>query len=352
MSDKNVIYIIGDDPIARSKELTKAIDDLLGDEDKSLALENYDLSDASGEDDRIQLLETIVQSLQSPPFLTSKRVVVVRDIGAASSEALESLIAYMEDVSPTSFLVALQGGGRISTKLTKAWKPHVEQRGVARQSPDEVLVVVTKENKMSFEPGVREAILSHCGEDNAKIASLIERLASVYGAGQKLSLEDVSDYLGESGNVAIYELANQICTGEVAKSLDIINRMMRTVASDTGKVMHPLQIIALLANHFRKLATLDDSSIRNQNDAHAALGGKGNPYGAKKSWELSRRLGSKKILSCLELLGSVDIAIKGATAIEPEIAIELAIISLCQICDGDNSSEKVAKSFSSNFALI
>lgn len=346
----NIIYIIGDDAISRSKELSIVVDELAGDEDKSLLVDNFDLANCSTDEDRNEMISNVIYALQSPPFLTSKRIVVLRDVGAATSENCEPLIKYFEDISPTSYLVALQGGGRISVKLTKAWKPLVVQKGIARQAPDEILAQMMKAHSISFGPGVRDAILSHCAEDATKLTSLIDRLVAVYGDKQKLELDDVQDYFGESGNVAIYELANEICSGNVAKSLDILNRMLRTVSSDSGKSMHPLQVISLLANHFRKLATLDDPSISNQNDAHAALGSKGNPYGAKKNWELARRLGSKKLLSCLELMGTVDVAVKGATAIEGDVALELCIISLCEICEDPYSM--ASKSFSTHFAIV
>src|SRR5690606_713836 len=147
------------------------------------------------------------------------------------------------------------------------------------------------------------------------------------------SLDDVGRYLGESGNVAIYELANEITSGSTRRALEIISRMLHSTSSANAKPMHPLQIIALLAGHFRKLGTLDDPSISNQADAHAALGGKGNPYGAKKSWEQARRLGSDTIRSCIDIIGTTDVMIKGANALDGAIAVELMAITLCDLCD-------------------
>lgn len=333
MSEKSVFYIIGEDPTSRSDMLAKTVTELLGAEDRSLCVETFDLADADSDETRARLIEEAVTSLSSPPFLTSKRIVVIRDIGSATTENVSSLISYLENPSPTSLLVAVQGGGRISTTLTKAWKPIVEQRGIARESIADLYSRLTRESKISFEPGVREAIFAHCGEDSSKLAALIERLVSVYGSGSKLSLEDVAGYLGESGNVAFYELANEICSGKTKSALEIASRMMHSTSATNAKPMHPLQIVSLLASHFRKLAFVDDPSIRNQNDAFAALGSKGNPYGAKKSWEQARSLGSETILSCIELLGSLDVAVKGGNAIDAEIAIELGIVSLCQLCD-------------------
>lgn len=349
MSDKNVFYIIGDEPTSRAKEMSAVIDELLGDEDRSLVVEQFDLADADSDETKARIIEDAVTALSSPPFLTSKRIVVIRDIGAASTDNVASLVAFLENPSPTGFLVAVQGGGRISVSLTKAWKASVSQRGSAREGIHDILARLSRESSLTFDPGVKESLLAHAGEDSSKIASIIDRLVSVYGAGAKLSLDDVISYLGETGNVAFYELANEISAGHTSRSLEITSRMLHSTSAENAKPMHPLQIISLLANHFRKLAILDDPSIHNQNDAHAALGSKGNPYGAKKSWEAARALGSRRILACIELLGSVDITVKGGNAIEGETAIELMVISLCSICEQGSSeaSDRSRNDFSS-----
>ena len=350
MAESMVYYIIGEDPNSRSNDMSSTIDKLVGNQDKSLCVESFDLADADSEELRIQVIENAVNSLLSPPFLTPMRIVVIRDIGAASTEEVSSLIEYLKDPTPSSFLVVVQGGGRISPTLTKAWKPVVTQVGTARESVGDLFKRLANEKKLTFEPGERAEIFKHYGEDGSKISSLIERLSNIYNSGSKLSLAQVIDYFGESGNVAFYELANKVVNGESTQALEICSRMLHSTSAQNAKPMHPLQIVALLGSHFRKLALLDNQNIRNQNDAFAALGSKGNPYGAKMSWEQSKKLGSATILGCLEVLGALDVMSKGANAIDSQISIELGIISLCQICSSQSMQEnsKIVETFLGN----
>lgn len=342
MTNKSVFYIVGEDASSRQKDMANVVDELLGDQDRSMCVESFDLADADSDETKNRIIQDAVNSLLSPPFLTPLRIVVIRDIGAATSDQVTSLVSYLENPSPTSKLVVVQGGGRISTLLTKAWKPMVEQRGTAREKIADVYVRITREARISFEPGVREAIFQHCGDESSKIISTIDRLVGVYGTGSKLSLAEVKPYLGESGNVAFYELANEVCAGKTKNALEIVSRMMHSTSSANAKPMHPLQVVSLLASHFRKLSFVDDPNIKSQDDAFIALGSKGKPYGAKKSWEQARMLGSEVILRCVELLGSLDVAIKGGSAIDAEIAIELGIVSLCQICDTNSGRDSQA----------
>lgn len=350
MSDKHIFYIIGDDPTSRINEMSNTVEELVGNEDRDLCVESFDLSDAEDEESRIKLIEDAVNSLLSPPFLTSLRVVIIRDIGAGSSEEVASLISYVQNPSPTSRLIAVQGGGRISTLLTKAWKSQVTQIGNTRENTLDAFSRLSNEKSLSFEPGVKEILLKHCGESISKLTDIFHRLSSVYGENSKLTADDVSVYLGESGNVAYYLLANEICEANTGKSLEIVSRMLHSTSAEQAKPMHPLQIISMLANHFRKLAIVDDQSIKNQNDAFIALGSKGNPYAAKKSWELAKRLGSVRIMSAIELISTLDTAIKGGNSLDAQITLELGIVSLCQICDRSNEGEEkaIVEQFSTN----
>ena len=118
-----VFYIIGDDPIARIKESNVVVDEILGSNDRSLALESFDLSDSDSDDGRNEIIDRAITSLMSPPFLTEIRVIVIRDIGGATKENIDPLVKYFQDMTQTSYLVMVQGGGRILPTLTKAFKP-------------------------------------------------------------------------------------------------------------------------------------------------------------------------------------------------------------------------------------
>ena len=122
-----VFYIIGDDPIARIKESNVVVDEILGSNDRSLALESFDLSDSDSDDGRNEIIDRAITSLMSPPFLTEIRVIVIRDIGGATKENIDPLVKYFQDMTQTSYLVMVQGGGRILPTLTKCMRDLCEK---------------------------------------------------------------------------------------------------------------------------------------------------------------------------------------------------------------------------------
>ena len=87
----------GDDDTIRGDAVRDLTAELLGDLDPSLGLERVE-----GEDYE---LATAVDAAQTSPFLTDRRVVVVRHLARFSSDELAPMVAYLGDPLPTTDLV-------------------------------------------------------------------------------------------------------------------------------------------------------------------------------------------------------------------------------------------------------
>jgi len=97
------IYLVqGSDPVFRDREVQRLVDELLAGEDRSFALDDHtfasrrragDAEPAEDDDDarasegstELPAFAALTTALQSPPFMTAARVVVVRDIGNATT---------------------------------------------------------------------------------------------------------------------------------------------------------------------------------------------------------------------------------------------------------------------------
>src|SRR5215510_3873222 len=92
-----VTVVRGEDPALRDREVQRVIDELLGGDDRSFALDDHTIAgrkrgssgdDAepadAGESVELPAFSAITTALQSPPFMTACRVVVVREIGNLS----------------------------------------------------------------------------------------------------------------------------------------------------------------------------------------------------------------------------------------------------------------------------
>jgi DNA polymerase-3 subunit delta len=95
--------------------------------------------------------------------------------------------------------------------------------------------------------------------------------------------------------------------------------------------MHPLQVLALLHGHYRRLLRLDDPRVRTNEDAAAALGGRTNPRAAGFRLRQTRALGTEGLRRAFDLIAQSDLDLKGARAIPEAVVVELLVARLAAL---------------------
>ena len=325
----------GDDPILRSDALEAVVAELLGDDDRSLALEDHTVpgrgsdGEPGGADARGAVVDAVVQAAQSPPFMTAVRVVVLRDIGNLLASDVGPLTQYLADPLESTELVVVAGGGKVPDALAKALKEaKAVEHGVARSKVEDVLSDALEGTGITLRPDAVAALTARIGDEAGRVPAIVEVLAAAYPSDARLTAEDVEPYLGEAGGVAPYLLTNAIESGDVAGALEILHRLLTASGPQQPKPMHPLQILAMLHNWARRLARLDDPEVGNSADAIAALGGKVKEFPARKALEQSRRLGTDGIREAYAAIAQADLDLKGARAIPEDAVMEVLVARL------------------------
>ncbi len=338
MSDAPAVVMVkGSDPGLRARALTEVTERFLGDDDPTLALGETTLppqrggeAQEGGSEARQAALAAALDGARTPPFGTERRVVVVRsDDGYLADEA--GLIAgYLDDPEPTTVLI-LEMTGRVPAALSKAAKAAGLEEIATTGGRNPTAAVLTEQAKragLKLHDGARDVIVENLGEDAGRVPALLEVLAAAFGEGARLTADDVAPYLGEQGSVPVFELTKAIDAGDVPQALMVLRRL-------TGAMgMHPLQVMAILHNHFRRVLRLDDLSIRNEDDAVAALGGKVKAYPAKLAWQRARSLGTDGIRRAFDLLADADVAIRGGSGTPDDAVVEVLVTRLAVLGKG------------------
>ena len=106
MNKVPVVLISGDDDVLISRSLNNHIEKALGNEDRTLALE--ELTEANYLSSEQFNISKLVDSAQTAPFLTENRVVVGRHMGRFSKkDDLEPLLEYLNSPLQTTSLILL-----------------------------------------------------------------------------------------------------------------------------------------------------------------------------------------------------------------------------------------------------
>jgi DNA polymerase-3 subunit delta len=340
MSD---LYLVkGADPMLRDRVVAELVDELVGDDDRSLALEEFTVpgrataSDddevPSGADGRDAVVAGVLNAIESPPFMTARRVVVVRDVGALTAADAEPIVRYLADPLNTTVLVLVAGGGTIPSALTKQLKEsRAEERAPESEKTSDVLGAALRTANLKLRPEATRLVTTHLAEDAGRVASLVDVLAAAYPEGTQLSEDEVLPYLGEAGAVPAYQLTNAIEAGDSAAALEVLHRLLTVSSPQQPKPMHPLQVMGTLTSYYRRILRCDDPDVRSTEDAIAAIGGRVSAFPARKAMEQARALGTDGIRQAFEHLAQADLDVKGARGIPADVVMEVLVVRLARL---------------------
>jgi DNA polymerase-3 subunit delta len=325
----------GSDDVLRGEALSKLIDELVGTDDRTLLVDEFDLDACK--------LGAAIDAAQTPAFLTDRRIVVVRHFGRFSKgEDVASLVDYLSDPLPTSTIVLvwekavanandagepIAGSPKTPPALTKA----ITAAGgeIIDPSPPRNVAGWMGEQfdaaGLDVDGRARDRIVKRLGEDAGGLIGLIERLKGAYGPGVRIGVEEVEPFLGQAGGVPPWDLTDAIDSGDVPLSLDRLQRMM------VGGERHPLAIMATLQGHYVRMLRLDGAGARGEKEAAEILGIRGSTFPAKKALTQSRKLGGPGIRRAVDLLATADVDLRGARAWPGELVMEVLVARLARL---------------------
>jgi DNA polymerase-3 subunit delta len=332
-----VRFLKGSDDVLLGEAFSRALDEAVGDADRTLVVDEFDLDSAK--------LGAAIDAAQTPPFLTDFRVVVVRRFGRYSkAEEVAPVVAYLDDPLPTTALILVwdktalrtpveEGEPftktpRVPPTLTKAVTAAggvVIETDAAARNMDGWLAEQFRAAGLDVDAGAIRLVKDSIGEDGGAVVGIIERLKGSFAGGERIRAADVEPILGPAGGVPPWDLTDAIDRGDVATSVELLQRMMGA----GGR--HALAVMATLQTHYLRMLRLDGANVRGEKDAAALLGMKGSTFPAKKAMAQSRKLGSPGIRRAVGLLAKADVDLRGAQAWPDELVMEVLVARLARL---------------------
>ncbi|MFQ5558766.1 MAG: DNA polymerase III subunit delta [Acidimicrobiales bacterium] len=329
--------ITGDDPVLVAEALATQVNELIGDGDRSLMLEQLteaDLRTADGGWDLARLLD----AARTPPFLTSRRVVVGRHLARFGRKQDHAPIVELvgEDLPTTDLVLVWERGldpkmdGRLPT-LPRALKEAVEVAGGELVTTDpgrgraggEWLRDQLGTSSLEFDRAAVMAVQDLLGEDRSRVIGLVRTLEGALGPGASVSPDDVITFGGEAGAVVPWELDDAIDGGDVAAALEALRRLLPS--------RHPFQLLAALHGRYQRMLRLDGADVVDAGAAAALLGMKGSSFPARKLLAQSRRLGSDRLARAIRLLADADLALRGTVDWPDGLVLEVLVARLAAL---------------------
>ncbi len=321
MNARHAWLIDGDDPALVASELRRITDELVGDADRTLVVEDFGGDDVD--------LAAVADACRTPPFLADRRVVIVRDVGRFGAEEVAPLVAYLADPLPSTALVLAAGAGRVATRLAAAVKAagHVVSTEVSPRNAQGWVRQRVQRSGLRLDADASALVAAHLGEEMGRLPVLLDVLTAAYGEQAQLGPADVEPYLGQAGGVAPWDLTDAIDAGENEAALIALHRLLE------GGERHPLVVLATLARHVQAWLRVENPAIATEAAAADALGiAKGrSTFPAKKAWNVSRRIGPAAVADAIGLVADAELALKGAQEWPAELVLEVLVARLCRL---------------------
>jgi DNA polymerase-3 subunit delta len=323
-----VTLVKGDDVVVLRDAVRLLIDEMVGDEDRSLVVEEVEVAGATSDDGHDPLL-ALVDAAQTPPFLTDFRIVVGRIVDKRErNDLVQPLVDYLVDpLSSTRLVLEWRAGGRVPKALlesvTRVGGAQVDTspgRKVAQWVTDHLA-----EAKLKVDADGRSRLVTWVGEEPSRLLGLIDLLRSTYGSGVKITAADIEPFLGGDGGVPPWDLTDAIDRGDRAAALELLQRML-----GQGD-RHPFQLLSTLHAHYARMLRLDGADVSGEKDAAALLGMKGSTFPAKKALGQARRLGHERIVRAIDLLAQADLDLRGGKAWPDGLVLELLVARLATL---------------------
>jgi DNA polymerase III delta subunit len=217
----------------------------------------------------------------------------------------------------------------------KEIRPEAEKIGKGSKATSVVEVELQRcliDSGVKIHTEARARIVEHLGDDAARVAELVDVLASRFPIGATVRADEVEPYLGAVGALdKPFALTAAIESGDTAKALDVLYRLMHATSAKSkhNKPVHPMQLMGALTGYYRSLLKLDSPSITSKEDAATVLGG--NPWAAKYRLDSLRRIGSNGLHQAFGHLAQADLDLRGQREIDEDAVMQILVARLCAL---------------------
>ena len=215
---QGVAYAVcGGEVFLRSRAAAALIDRVLGDADRMLALTEYDGSEASAS------LASVLDDLRTLPFLTDRRLVVVREADAFITRYRQELEDYLDSPSATGVLLL---DCKIFPSNTRLYKRVAAVGEVTECKPIKAYAVpgwLTEHCRGVYgkrlDARAASLLCDQIGADLGLLDAELQKLALYVGERETIGADDVEKLTGRCREEQVWDILSAIGAGNRAKAL-------------------------------------------------------------------------------------------------------------------------------------
>lgn len=311
------IYVISgkDEPLVGA-ECKKLLEELLEPEQKMTGLLDADASSVS--------VSEVLDELRTVPFLTDKRVVVIKSADDFVSENRQILEKYFSNPSPTGVLVLTVSSWMPQTKLAKQLPSVGKLISVTQPKPWQLPQHLCRYAKESYGKRISDdaaaLLVELAGDDLSRLYSEVDKLATFADKQEVITAHHVELLIGHNRLFNAFAAIDAIMAGNAAKAVERL-RIMFAEDKDSE-----YRVVGAFAFHFRKM--FNAKVMLERSSSPSEITGQLQIRGNKEGFFAAvRKVSLRQIGGYLRRLAEIDHAIKTGRT-RTQVAMEQLVLGL------------------------
>ena len=298
---------------ARCREL---LDELLEPSQRATGLFNADPKEVTAAD--------VLDELRTAPFLTDKRVVVIKGADDFVSNNRELLEKYFDNPCPTGIFIltvnSWPSNTKLAKKLSKVGKLVSVTQPKAWQLPGRLMQYTRDAYSKNLSKDAAELLIELAGDDLVRLYSEIDKLALFADSEKTITTEHVEKLIGHNRMFGAFAVIDSCLAGDVGAAVDRLRNMF---ASDKST---EFTVVGAFAYHLRRMfnakVLLDEGLNAGEIARQLRIWGNRDSFFAQL-----RKMTLNQIGDSLQQLAATDYAIKTGRT-KPQVAVEQLVLKL------------------------
>jgi DNA polymerase III subunit delta len=315
-----IYVIVGGEKSLVDAECEKLLESELSPQQRAIGLFNADPAEVSATE--------VLDELRTLPFLTERRVVLVKGADKFVSDNRELLEKYFDNPCPTGILILTVSSWPAQTRLAKKLPSVGKLLSVAQpkrwQLPRRLMQYAREAHDKIISETAAELLVELSGDELVRLYSEVDKLALFANNENSITEQHIESLVGHNRIFNAFTVIDAIMAGDIAQ---VICRLRAMFSEDKTA---EYTAVGAFAFHFRRMFGAKVLLEKGVSAAEIAKGLRLWGDREKSFFAQLRKMSLKQIGSILQQLAATDYAIKTGRE-KAEVATEQLVLRLAGI---------------------
>lgn len=313
------VYVVhGDEDFLKRQVVSTLRTVILGEEDNAFGFSTH-TGDKS-------TLAAVRNDLETLPFLTTRRLVIVENADPFVSQFRTQLEKYVAEPATTGVLVLDVKAWPANTRLAKLLDGDATilcKTPAAYRLPAWCTQRAASRHGKQLSSEAAKFLVDLVGSEMGQLDQELAKLAIYVGTAGRIEMSDVDKLVGNSRAENMWKIFDAIGGGNAAEALTILDRLF-----EQGE--EPLRILGAFSLQLRRLAQAARAHQHGQSLSQALDRAGVPPFAQRACEQQLRHLGRERANRLYKWLLEADLGLKGSSQLPPRTLLERLVVQLAQ----------------------